>query len=375
LGPADLSPPRTLAFVERDLDDGVFEHHWGVAIGDFNRDGHADLAVTALSGLGLAVFLNLGEGPGGAGGEFGAPVLYSTGLQPRTIQSVDFDGDGLLDLVVGGRDGPNVWIFVGVGDGTFRGPTYFQMPGGVEQASALDLDGDGTLDIVATAQSGHAISIRPGRRGQPVSDLIAVPIAGDGSYLTPFDCNEDGRIDLATSLFRDGKLTVISNAGGFAFNAAGTWDVGTLPFEAAAGDLDGDGHADLVVTVQGDNALRLLLGNGDCTFRPAPADRAATLTGVPGPMITAVADLDGDATLDVIAPYAPTVSGDGAEVNGGIRIFRGLGGARFEVAYEHSTGSPGMVAIGDLDGDGAPDIAVANYSGPALQLFLSAGAR
>jgi hypothetical protein len=141
-------------------------------------------------------------------------------------------------------------------------------------------------------------------------------------------------------------VAVLLNAGGGGFVAA-NYPAGTNPLAIAIADLNGDEKADLAVANFA-GGVSVLLNAGDGTFA-APASYAAGTT----PNTVAIGDLNGDGKPDIA--LASTTS-DG----GGVAVLLNLGTGKFGAAIVYATGTfPRGIAIGDLNGDGFPDIATA----------------
>jgi hypothetical protein len=148
----------------------------------------------------------------------------------------------------------------------------------------------------------------------------------------------------------------------------GRHPVRSLPL--AAGDLDGDGRADLVA---GHNVVRLendqrcgasaLLSRGDGTFTSSllPLFNAAARTLL-------LTDLDGDGRLDLVAAWRE------ADGLGDVRVFMGLGKGAFSPGgVVASTLAPGSVAAGDLNADGRTDLVVIDGDPPRLLVYFGRG--
>ncbi|MCE2719691.1 MAG: VCBS repeat-containing protein [Anabaena sp. 49628_E55] len=124
-----------------------------VAIGDFNRDGKSDLALTTYS-QGI-VSVAFGNGTGG----FGATTNFNVGSGPASVKTGDFNGDGKSDLVVANDASNNVSILLGNGTGGFGATTNFNV--GLNPLSVVvgDFNGDGKSDLATANFSSNNVSV------------------------------------------------------------------------------------------------------------------------------------------------------------------------------------------------------------------------
>ena len=334
-----------------------------LALGDFNSDGKLDLAVAYRGDLthagGVSVLLNLGQGV------FAAGTTYPTRAPATSIATAHLNGDVRPDLVVADSA---VTVLLNVGDGTgrFRTPVDYAAAAASSIAVA-DLDGDGRVDV---AVGGGAIAVLLGGDGGVLGSPIPVGTQ-TGSTIAIGELDADGKPDLITASVVGGVI-VMRNTGGGTFAAPQTYPVafplGSAAVSVAAGDLTGDGRADIIDSWTGKDtgpgqAFVLLTSPGGVpgtavgygTGAPIPANYTAGPRGT-GPDMAAVGDIDGDGKNDFVAPNSGgTVTGG----NAGLSLNHGDGTFAAPKVLLAGT-NPVAVAIGDVDGDGQNDIVVAN---------------
>jgi hypothetical protein len=148
--------------------------------------------------------------------------------------------------------------------------------------------------------------------------------------------------------------------------------VGSGPFSVASGDFNGDGVIDLVSVAQGNDTVSVALGKADGTFDPP-----ASYPVGPAPTAVAVGDFNGDGNLDLAVTNGDCViNGLGLpSCNAGtISILLGNGDGSFQPHFDYATGRvPSSVAVGDFNGDGKPDLAIANDLDSTVSVLLGNG--
>src|SRR6266566_4819084 len=188
-------------------------------------------------------------------------------------------------------------------------------------------------------------------------------------YVVTADFNGDGKLDLAVSNYGDNSFSVLLGNGDGTFQAPQTTPVGTNPAQVAVGDFNGDGKPDLVVSSVGNNTVSVLLGKGDGTFLPP----LVTPVG-PNPWYFAVGDFNGDGKLDLaVDDYGCPLDCNSSPSNA-VTVLLGNGDGTFLPAPSLTVGNgPAGVAVGDFNGDGKPDLAVANLNDNTLSILLGNG--
>ncbi|MGA8271800.1 MAG: FG-GAP-like repeat-containing protein, partial [Candidatus Sulfotelmatobacter sp.] len=302
----------------------------------------------------------------------------SGGYGATSVAIADVNGDGIPDLLVAntcvsGSDctSGEVSVLLGKGNGTFRTPVTYRSGGQVAVSVAVaDVSGDGKLDLLVANQGGESNG----------DGLVAVLFGnGDGTFQAPVtydagdsvtsslavaDFNCDGKPDLVVANEGHATVNVLLGNGDGTFQAAVVYGAGgDIPAALAVADLNGDGKRDIVVANWYSGTLAVLLGNGNGTFQPA----VPYSSGGSSPGSLAITDINGDGKLDLVAANCgSSQNGYGCgETNGVVSILLGNGDGTFQPAVSFSSGAFNdiSVAVGDMNGDGKPDLLVGNQGG------------
>ena len=278
-----------------------------IAVGDITGDGRNDV-VLGIGGLGVQLFPQL------ASGSLGSPTMTAT-VDSNRIRLGQLDGDARLDVVGVGWGTDNVIVLLNDGNGGLRAPvTYAAQHDGSEDLEVADMTGDGRDDIVVMSGQGW------------------VP-----------------------------NISVLAQLGSGGFGTAMSYSVGSniLTTGIGVGDVTGDGRNDVVASYGGNAGfVAVLAQTASGTLAPAVSYPSYDL---PGPI--EVADLDLDGRADVVTLHTGSAAG----------VYRQqadmtLGG---EERYLLPDGSPyyaHQLAVGDVNGDGAPDVVAADYFGGLVVL-------
>ncbi len=205
--------------------------------------------------------------------------------------------------------------------------------------------------------------------GQPKILAKAVVYDSGGYAATSValaDLNGDGHLDLVVADADTGICVLLGNGDGTFQNPVvyPTIDTGPYSLALAIGDVNGDGHVDLVVSSYEDVAsyegeVNVLLGNGDGTFQP-PAVYASGGGG--GSSSIVIKDLNGDGRPDLILADGCQDLNCSTGFHGGVSVLMGNGDGTFQTAVTYDSGGvqAQSIALADVNGDGHPDLVVAN---------------
>jgi len=335
---------------------------FAIATGDFDGDGKLDV-VAVGSGKKLATTIYTavvlqGDGLGGftSKGPFG--VLGGT---PFGVAVGDFNGDGHLDIVATTQSNGSAAIMLGDGAWNFS-VTSISVAGvgdGPTGVAVGDLNGDGNLDIVTANVFVGTVSVLLGDGAGHFTQALGSPIsigANGPAAVAIGDVNNDRKMDIVTADFTTGKVSVLLNNGSARFTQplGSPFTVGTQPFAVALGDVSGDGNLDIVTANSGSSNVTVLLGNGTGGFSAASGSPISVGTT---PMGIALGDMDGDVNgrLDIV------VSGSSSN---DVRVLLGNGDGTFGnlTTFTFAAGTqPIGVALGSFITTGSKlGIAVAN---------------
>jgi hypothetical protein len=317
-----------------------------LAEGDFNGDGHLDLAVVCQFSNTVSVLLGNGDGSFQAARNFGLLSYSNFG-----VAAGDFNRDGRPDLVVANSNG-TLSVLLGNGDGTFQTAQTFAGGFNPHDVAVGDFNHDGIPDLAVTEGSGNAVGVLLGN-GDGTFQAPQIYATGPFAWgITVGDFNGDGTPDLAVTNEGNNTVSVLLGNGDGTFQAAQNFAAGSSPESVTVGDFNGHGKLDLAVGNGFGNTVSVLLGNGDGTFQPAQNFAAGS-----GPDAVAVGDFNGDGKLDLAA-------GTGT----GLDVLLGNGDGTFQAPQNFLANSPSSLAAGDFNGDGRPDLAAV---GGGLQILLN----
>ena len=337
-----------------------------VAVGDFNGDGNQDYAVANYNDSTVTVLL--GNGSGGFTASSGSPFSTGSSTFPESVVVGDFNGDGFLDLATANPGANSVTILLGNGAGVFSTASGSPLALGTSPRSLAvgDFNGDGIQDLVTANQSSNNVTVLLGNGTGGFTAASGSPFAV-GSVPTSIvvaDFNGDGMQDLATVNQSDNAATVLlgNGAGGFTAASGSPYTVGTAPTTLVAADFNGDGIPDLATANQnsGSNNVTVLLGNGTGGFTASPVAAGSGIV----PYALAVGDLNGDGIPDIVTTNQTTASVS-VLLGTGTGAFNLSAGAPFAVGT-----TPKFVAVSDFNGDGIEDIAVANSGSSNVTVLL-----
>jgi hypothetical protein len=333
-----------------------------IRVADFNGDGIPDIATANQAG---DVTILLGIATGG----FTASSITVAG-GPDALETGDFNGDGKIDIAIGTQGSPNnLTILLGNGAGGFTAASVstYALTGTVTTVAAGDFNNDGILDLVTSSQNGTSINVLLGTGAGGFTLASGSPFtAGFGPVVTVGDFDGDGNLDIAAATGQGNTVKVFLGDGTGGFNTLpgnNTFTVGQNPFSIATGDFNGDGYLDIATANQTNNNVSVLLGNGAGLFSAAPGSPFAAGTS---PRALAAGDFDGDGKVDIV------VSNQSAN---GVTLLlgNGYGGFAATTGSPFPTGTtPHSIAVGDFNGDGRLDVVTANQNGTSVTLLLGA---
>ncbi|MCA1684170.1 MAG: VCBS repeat-containing protein, partial [Actinobacteria bacterium] len=293
------------------------------------------------------------------------------GADASDVAVGDFNGDGDLDLAVAHEGSNDVTILLGDGTGDFtEAPTSPEGAGEFPSDVAVgDFNGDGDLDLVVS-NSGllSGLSSITILLGDGTGDFTEAPRSPEGAGDVPIaidvgDFNGDGSPDLAVADDFGGVIILLGDGtGDFTEAPTSPEDTGFFPNDVAVGDFNGDGNLDLAVANGGSDDVTILLGDGSGDFTEAPTSPEGAGSF---PIAIAVGDFNGDGSLDLAV--ANVGSND-------VTILLGDGTGDFTEAPGSPVAggdSPIDIAVGDFDGDGNPDLAVANEDSSDVTILIN----
>jgi hypothetical protein len=341
-----------------------------LVLADINGDSRLDLVTSHLLRRQLTV--EIGDGTGRFAAAAGSPIVLA--YPPGDIKLGDINNDGVSDLVVTNSDRDNVDIFLGDGKGGFG-----LAPGSPFTASAsvefytrslhlVDINEDGKLDIVTANQSHNTFATLFGNgRGGFMPGPATTFHSGQDKYTFDFgDIDGDGHLDVVTVggekgfSSEPGLVTILHGDGKGSFKNASETPLSIpasgLRFLTLA-DMNGDRRVDIVIS-HNSGQLSVLLNNGAGKFANAPVSPYDL--GTPAYAV-AVADVNRDRRNDIVVATVDSVT----VLLGGGTSFVAAPGSPFSAG-------PGAyhLTLGDINKDGKLDVAASSFEGNAVTVLL-----
>jgi hypothetical protein len=350
-----------------------------LVLADLNRDGHLDLVAKHLLGKSLSVWLGDGKGRFTAGAK--GPVRFD--YLPGAIAARDLNGDGAADLCVMTRDENEkreyLHVYLGDGAGGFAegkgSPVVLSAttpPSYKPMIRLADVNEDGKVDAVTACGRRNTVEVLlgDGRGGLRLGPVVKLEPGQDRYGLAVGDVDGDGHVDLVigSSAKPEGPGQVATmrgdGKGGFSETFRSKLSVPAGFAMKTLADVDGDGKSDLVL-LDG-KRLSVMKNKGGGAFAPpsgAPIDLGAPAYAV----VVTDTDHDGHADLVVATVAAPAAQFESKLV---VLLGDGKGFAPAPGAPLSAGRGAYTLAVGDVDEDGRVDLAASSFEGDAVTVWL-----
>ncbi|HEY0347576.1 MAG TPA: VCBS repeat-containing protein [Pyrinomonadaceae bacterium] len=336
---------------------------------DVNKDGHLDILAANSDSNNVSVYL--GDGKGGFSPAPGSP--FPAGQNPSDIAVADFNGDDSLDIAVSNHGVKTVTVLLGNGKGQFAlapgSPFNVESSPHPHGIASADFNGDKKPDIAVDSWGENKVLVIFGK-GDGTFQTPGMKLeTGKMPYhrLRAADMNADGNADIVTSNFEAGSASVLfgDSRGNFTRK---DFPVPPNPFGIAIADYNGDRYLDIAVvhysgqgTDPSKNALSVLFGDGKENFSPAKGSPFST-GNYPGTL--GAGDLNGDGIADIVVPNT---------LDGTLTIYLGGRNGITPAPYSPMRvgRTPQGVAVADLNHDGKGDIVVAEEEDNDVLVLLA----
>jgi hypothetical protein len=337
---------------------------YNVVVADFDHDGAMDFAVSSDysygGGPGVEVYLGNGDGT------FKSPAKYVVINGAEALAVGDLNHDGVADIVASSSDSDAVVVLLGNGDGTFRAPISYAASVAPGPVVLGDFNNDGKLDIaVSGSPNSMVVSVLLGNGDGTFQEpaIITYPPNGAPEAMVTGHFTASGNLDLALATNRglsgDFVQILLGNGDG-TFSTGTDYSIDPTAGSIVAADLRNNGITDLAVAPLESPGPAVLLGNGDGTFQQ-PVYYGL---GLASSTTVAIGDMNGDGIPDLVS--APTLIANNTNYSA-VYIFAGKGDGTFvapEISFPVASNSfPEGLALADFNGDHKLDVAIADGLG------------
>ncbi|CAF4505415.1 unnamed protein product, partial [Rotaria sp. Silwood2] len=347
---------------------GVASSPISVAVGDFNRDNQIDIVFANYGPNSLSIVLGYGNG------SFGAVTTFTAGdgARPYCIVVGDVNNDNNLDLASVNVGTDNIGIFLGYDNGSFAAPvTYSTLYGSSPQYIRMnDLNGDNLLDIVITNTFANNVGVFLGCGNGSFEAQIMYETGktSSPSALDIGDLNDDGHLDIVVANYGSNNVGVFLGYGNGTFASQILFPTGdnSHPNSVTIADVNNDHHLDIVVLNRGTNNIAVLLGHSN-TKNASQAIYSARSNFQNGSSTTGNFQDNNLANFSAIS---------GRETSDMLRLLLGDYYSDFQIEKVYSIGystHPSSIAVGDLNNDTHLDMVVINSGKGNFDVLMGYG--
>ncbi|MBI4606154.1 MAG: VCBS repeat-containing protein [Planctomycetes bacterium] len=338
--------------------------------GDWNEDRRDDLAILDQGSSRIVFFLQLPGVPAGEAPLAACPCTLSVVKRPVSAAAGDLDGDGRKDIAVSTNGSVAVYFRKAGAPGAvdFEGPGLLVDAPGQHQVAIGDVDGDRREDVLVATFESRSVSVyaRPDGRALAWRYDLATTASPRSAAVADLDGDSDGDLVVLNQApaAAPASLDLFRQESGL-LSLQESLVVDPNPTAMAVADFDGDRRQDLTVCWSSSSAARVFLQSvqSDRSFGFSAA-LSQTLLVDSGPTALGAGHFDADGRLDLAVAHRSSAT---------LRTFlqRPAGTLPLEPSLRLRAGEkPTSLAIGDVDGDGRADLAIADRATQAVQIFL-----
>ena len=374
---ADLSKPDFAAAIEHFGDSATLSGVSGLASGDFDLDGDRDVVVTSGAGGPNNSNITIWRNDGGPALVYSTRVTV-TNAQCFAVRVADLNADGRVDIVCSDAGFPELIVLVATGPETFAAPLRLTTGSRGTGVAVGDLDNDGDLDLAMAGFATNAVDVFRNNGNATFGPRQQFACGQQPVAVALGDFTGDGFADLAVansfiSAPGAGTVSLLRNSGTATFVTHATLTIAghaetsanSAPHDLSLTDVDADGDRELLVSSKDSNSIRIYSNDGVGGFTNTqtigPLD---SIGGIADRLICA--DLDGDAALELAWCDSAARA---------VRVYDNNAGIfTFTQSYAAGTEGPTAIAIGDLTGDGAPELVIGGATSNAFSTMVNQGA-